>query len=83
MTNERQIAQQIFTGHFGTTPAEYVLNCRMSAAKTMLMEGEMSMEEVAERCGFSSQSYFNYCFKQQTGQTPLQYRRASLSRLQP
>lgn len=72
---------KLFLKHFGTTPTEYVMQCRISAAKTLLVEGEKSMDQIAEKCGFSSQSYFNYRFKQQTGQTPLQFRRESLSRL--
>ncbi len=72
---------KLFTGHFGMTPAEYGLSCRISVAKTLLAEGELPMQEIARRSGFASQSYFNYCFKQQTGQTPLQYRKEHLSRL--
>lgn len=71
---------KLFTQHFGTTPAEYVLSCRISYAKALLLEAELTMEEIARRSGYSSQSYFNYCFKQQTGQTPLQYRKERLSR---
>lgn len=72
---------KLFTRHFGTSPAEYVLSCRISHAKALLVEAELSMEEIACQSGFSSQSYFNFCFKQQTGQTPLQYRKERLSRL--
>ena len=74
---------KLFTNQFNCTPSEFVVNCRISAAKSMLMEGELSMEEIADVCGFSCHSYFNHCFKQRTGQTPLQYRRESLSKLQP
>ena len=72
---------KLFSHHFGTTPAEYVTNCRIVAAKTILATEDCTMEQVAERCGFSSQSYFNYRFKQQTGVTPNQYRAESLSQL--
>lgn len=71
---------KLFAQHFGTSPAEYVLSCRISHAKAMLLEAELTMEEISRRCGYSSQSYFNYCFKKQTGQTPLQYRKQRLSR---
>ncbi|MBQ8359902.1 MAG: helix-turn-helix transcriptional regulator [Oscillospiraceae bacterium] len=72
---------KLFTEHFGITPAEYVLSCRISAAKTMLVEGELPIEEIAARSGFSSRSYFSFCFKQRTGKTPLEYRKDKLSRL--
>lgn len=72
---------KLFTKHFGITPAEYVLACRIAAAKTMLVEGELLMEEIAVRSGFSSRSYFSACFKQCTGKTPQEYRKEKLSRL--
>lgn len=73
---------KLFCNHFSMTPGEYVLQCRVSAAKSLLVEGSLSLGEVAERCGFASQSYFNYRFKQTVGMTPLQYRRDCLSRLE-
>ena len=72
---------KLFTGRFGVTPTEYVMQCRISAAKTMLLEGELSLDDIAEQCGFSSRSYFNYCFKQRTGQSPGQFRKENLSKL--
>ena len=73
---------KLFCAHFAMTPGDFVLQCRVSAAKSMLLEGGLSLAEVAERCGFTSQSYFNYRFKAVVGVTPLQYRKASLSRLE-
>ena len=74
---------KLFCSHTGMTPAAYVLGCRIAAAKAMLKTGELSIAEIATQCGFNSQSYFNYKFKQITGETPLQYRKARLSRLIP
>lgn len=73
---------KLFCSHFAMTPGDFVLQCRVSAAKSMLVEGSLPLSEVAERCGFASQSYFNYRFKQVVGATPLQYRRDNLSRLE-
>lgn len=72
---------KLFSAHLGMTPAAFVLSCRITAAKALLKTGEMTISEISARCGFSSQSYFNYKFKEVTGETPLQYRRARLSRL--
>lgn len=74
---------KLFSAHLGMTPAAFVLSCRIAAAKAMLKTGELSIAEIAARCGFSSQSYFNYKFKEVTAETPLQYRKARLSRLNP
>lgn len=71
----------IFTEFFRKTPARYILECRISAAKTGLLSGECSLAKLAHDSGFSSQSYFCYKFKQVTGKTPLQYRKEMLGRL--
>lgn len=72
---------KLFTAHAGMTPAAFVLSYRIASAKAMLKTGELTISEIAARCGFSSQAYFNYKFKEVTGETPLQYRKARLSRL--
>ena len=72
---------KLFSAHLGMTPAAFVLSCRIAAAKALLKTGELTIGEISTRCGFSSQSYFNYKFKEITGETPLQYRKARLSRL--
>ena len=74
---------KLFRAHLGMTPAAFVLSCRIAAAKALLKTGESAISEISARCGFSSQSYFNYKFKEITGETPLQYRKARLSRLTP
>lgn len=74
---------RLFCDYFGMTPAAFVLSCRIASAKALLKTGELSISEIASQCGFSSQSYFNFKFKEVTGETPLQYRKARLSRLKP
>lgn len=72
---------RLFTNYFGKTPSDLVLECRISAAKAGLQTSNYSLSELAADCGFSSQAYFCYKFKQFTGKTPLQYRKEMLSRL--
>lgn len=71
---------KLFTSAFGQTPAQRILEYRITAAKTGLLEEELSLEELAERCGFSSPSYLGFKFRQATGQTPTQYRKENLKR---
>lgn len=70
---------KLYTAAFGKTPAQRILGFRIAAAKTGLIENKLSLCELANRCGFSSQTYFCYKFKQVTGMTPLQYRSEMLS----
>lgn len=71
----------VFTEYFHRTPAQYILDCRIAAAKKGLLTGNYSLSELAADCGFSSQSYFCYKFKQVTGMTPMQYRKEQLGKL--
>lgn len=70
---------KLYTTAFGKTPAQRILGFRIAAAKTGLIESKIPIGELALKCGFSSQTYFCYKFKQLTGMTPAQYRRTMLS----
>lgn len=71
---------RLYTAAFGKTPAQRLLSCRIAAAKTALLTTNRSISEIAAQCGFSSQTYFGYKFKENTGDTPLRYRKRMLSR---
>lgn len=69
---------KLYTAAFGITPAKRISDFRINAAKRGLIAGRLSLGELAAQCGFTSQSYFCYRFKQVTGMTPLEYRDAQL-----
>lgn len=69
---------RLYTAAFQQTPAQRILSCRIAAAKMMLLTQNCTMSEIAVRCGFSSQTYFGYKFKEVVEMTPLQYRRKRL-----
>lgn len=55
---------------------DYVIRFRMVEATRLLSSHkEMSIQEVADRAGFSSARYFSTAFKQSYGMTPTEYRR--------
>lgn len=68
-----------FKKALGVTVMEYLLKTRIAAAQNLLLDSSLSLGEVSERCGFSSQSYFCQAFKQNLGTTPKEYRRKRLS----
>ena len=74
---------RLFKNCFGQTPAEYVSERRIAAAKELLLMSDLSPGAISEECGFSSQAYFCYQFKKATGKTPLQYRRELLGKWEP
>ena len=74
---------RVFTACTGITPAQYVAEARLDAARRLLISTEYPMAEIAEQCGFSSQAYFAGRFRAATGMSPLRYRKLLLSRLEP
>ena len=54
---------------------DYLIYYRLKVAKDMLLSAPVSVNAVAQRCGFSSGSYFTEIFSRQEGITPNKYRR--------
>ncbi len=54
----------------GISPHQYVIQQRVERAKQLLLQGKMSLSEIAIACGFSHQSHLNRHFKRITGVTP-------------
>ncbi len=55
------------------TVVEYITAFRIQKAKSLLRRGAR-ISDVAESCGFSSDSYFTKVFRDSTGQTPAAFR---------
>ena len=67
---------KLFLGTVHTTPYNYLLTLRISAAKSLLVTTSLPVSEVAAQCGFNSQAYFSDCFRKQTSLTPSQFRQS-------
>ena len=63
-----------FRAAVGRTPHRYLVDRRVARARAMLHAGELSLAEVADVCGFASQTHFTSAFKRATGTTPGAYR---------
>lgn len=59
----------LFKKSFGVTIPQYIKTQRLAASKDMLTRG-VSLSEVASTTGFSTESYFIKCFKDEFGMTP-------------
>ena len=66
--------QRIFTEIMGISPREYLEDVRIKQSKFLLAQSERSLSEIAQECGFSSQSYFCKVFKRHTFITPYEFR---------
>ncbi|AMA56305.1 helix-turn-helix domain-containing protein [Bradyrhizobium sp. CCGE-LA001] len=66
-----------FRAATGYRPREYLLHQRIEQAKTLLLNSETSLAEVALAVGFCTQAHFSTVFKRITGNTPARWRCAS------
>jgi len=64
-----------FKKHTGVSVMEYLLSCRMAAAKSYLVKTDFSVGEIVEKCGFSDISNFGRVFRRQYGTTPSNFRK--------
>ncbi len=64
-----------FRRWIGMSPGEFLLQQRIAHARHLLATGEAKVIDVAEECGFASQSSFYAGFTRVVGQTPAAYRR--------
>jgi two-component system, response regulator YesN len=64
---------KMFKDEMGIGFAEYLCSLRIERAKTLILEGEKDMKNIAGLCGFNNYAYFFNVFKKRTGFTPKEY----------
>ena len=70
---ERSGFYRKLTSQTSVTPVAFIKKIRLQQAAIMLKEKERSVNEIAERTGFCSASYFSKCFKKEYGVLPSEY----------
>ncbi|MEG0911980.1 MAG: helix-turn-helix domain-containing protein [Oscillospiraceae bacterium] len=65
---------KLFKKQTGTTFTDYLTKCRIEKAKEFLLEGKMSVKEIAFATGYNSQGYFSKIFRKYTGVSPSEYK---------
>ena len=63
-----------FKAATGRLPGEYQQMMRVAAAREMLENDAVSVQEVGVRVGYQDASSFRALFKRHTGMTPAEYR---------
>lgn len=64
-----------FTECIGQSPISYLTERRLAACKELLSSSNLSVTQIANSAGFSSQSYFSQIFNKKVGMSPRQYRK--------
>ncbi|MDR2657166.1 MAG: helix-turn-helix domain-containing protein [Oscillospiraceae bacterium] len=71
---------RLFRKHAGVSYSEYLTKRRVARATELLRDGDLSMEEVAERVGIDNVNYFYRFYKRETGMTPGSARKGGAGR---
>ena len=73
---EYSALSKLFSEQTGTTLERYAIAQKIERAKELLAYGELNLNEIADRLGYSSAAYLSTQFKAVTGLTPTAYRQA-------
>ncbi|MEF3305011.1 AraC family transcriptional regulator [Paenibacillus sp. GYB003] len=70
--------RHLFVEVMGMGVRAYLIHYRVQAAQRLLVQTNMAVEEVAERCGFQSVSSFYREFRKRVKETPVSYKKRCL-----
>ncbi len=74
MNLSRTVLYDIFRKKTSLGVATFIRNKRLQKAKELLPVNELSISEIASKCGFDDYNYFSRVFKQKFGQSARSYR---------
>ncbi|RKN61337.1 AraC family transcriptional regulator [Paenibacillus ginsengarvi] len=63
-----------FQTELGTTPIKYATALRLEKAKKLLVETNLTLDQISECCGYQNGFYLSRVFKNNCGTTPKMYR---------
>lgn len=66
-----------FKREYGITLGDFITEYRLEQAKVLLENGNLNINEIANRTGFYDQAYFSKVFSSKCGKTPSEYRRVA------
>ena len=65
---------KLFKEHKGETIQGYVTEVKITGAKNMIRDGNLSFAEISDRLSFDNPQYFSRVFKRVTGMTPTEFK---------
>ena len=74
MMSDRTFARR-FGAETGTTPHKWLIQQRILAARSLLEESDLGVEQIASRVGFNSAVVLREHFRREIGLAPVDYRR--------
>ncbi len=70
----REYTSSLFSEKMGMTLSQFINQRKARRAKEMILDGEMSLEEISRALGYENYSYFSRTFKKNFGVSPRQYK---------
>ncbi|MGG4169280.1 response regulator transcription factor [Rossellomorea vietnamensis] len=67
---------EMFKEQVGQNFTDYLVNLRMDKARSLLMDEQLKIIEIAHLVGYSNSGYFSTVFKKRFGLKPIDYRRS-------
>lgn len=64
----------LFKTETGVNLSDYVTQCRMEKAKSLLRHSQLKIQDISRLSGYPNAKYFMSVFKQMVGSTPTEYR---------
>ncbi len=65
---------RMFTSVFGVSPRQYMSNLMLKKSKLLLMDPELTIEDISSRLGYKNIAHFSRQFKRWTGESPSSFR---------
>lgn len=76
----RSHLSKLFKRHLGMSYVDYIAKKRIDKAKKLLMNEELSTEEIMASVGWQDPKHFRAVFKKQEGMSPSEYRRKAIKK---
>lgn len=70
----KSVLYRHFHRFFNCTVSQYISNKRIEKSIDYLLKSNLSIEEIAQKVGFASGSYYSKIFKKEKGKSPLRYK---------
>lgn len=72
---DRSYLIRSFKKEYKKTPISYMIGVRLNNARDMLLNSDLPVAQIAERCGYNSESFFIQQYKKKFGATPYSHRK--------
>lgn len=72
----REHFSKLFRQFKGMSPQQYIVKCRLDRSYQLLLNSNLTIAEIADVCGYSSEFFFSRQFKEYYGEAPTTLRKA-------